>query len=76
MARPRPVTIHYPGGAIGHSSSVRNAIVCATRRLPQDTLKTTLRQQANIVYEKVHVADVIRAGNSVHITWLRGRLAY
>lgn len=76
MARPRPFTTSYPGGSIGHSASVRNAIKRATAHLLDNKLNLKKDLRANILHESVHVADVVRVDNSIVITWLRGRLAY
>ena len=75
MARPRPYSIHYPGGSVGHSVSVRHAILRATTWLLADSSHNRLNK-CNILYEGSSVADVTRQGNAVHINWIRGRLAH
>ena len=76
MARPRPYSIQYPGGAVGHCVSVRHAILRATIWLLADSVYNRSLNKCNILYEGSYVANVTRQGYAVHINWIRGRLAH
>lgn len=72
MARPRPICIYYPGGTMGHTINVRNAIVAATRRLLDERYDDHKTHQVNIMHEASHVADVVRTARSVQVKWAVG----
>lgn len=61
---PRPVQVHYQSGATGHSTSVQNALVNATRRMLADGSTV-----ANVSYEGIQVADLKRTGTSIQLHW-------
>lgn len=75
MARPRPVAVYYPGGGLGHCSTVKRAIARATAHLlelPQTRAIVTV----NILYEGDHVADLNKTNNEVVIRWSQRKLGY
>lgn len=70
MARPRPVAVYYPGGGLGHCSTVKRAIARATAHL-LDIEPSRKLFQVNILYDGTHVADLFRENNRVEIRWSR-----
>tara|TARA_R110000868_G_scaffold5782_1_gene33949 strand:- start:24960 stop:25244 length:285 start_codon:yes stop_codon:yes gene_type:complete len=63
---PRPVKVFYEGGGIGHCKSVKSALACATKHMLEDGFT-----RANVTYEDVPVADIVRHKQQVHLTWKR-----
>lgn len=66
MAMPRPVTVYYPGGGIGHCSTIKRAIARATSHL-LDIAPSRRQIQVNILFEGSHVCDI-------EIHWLSNKL--
>jgi hypothetical protein len=62
---PRPVRTEYSGGYSGHSKTIRNAIVNATRRM----LRDSAAKRANIIVDGHVVADLDMLWGKVMITW-------
>jgi len=75
MARPRPVAVYYPGGGLGHCSSVKTAIARATLHL-LNLPPSRSAQRINVLYEGDPVADLTRSGNHVDIRWIGRKLEY
>jgi len=74
MARPRPVSVYYPGGGLGHCSTVKGAIARGTLHLLEVPPRHAVHVQVNILFEGDHVADLIRKGPSVEIRWSQRKL--
>ena len=68
MARPRPVAVYYPGGGLGHCSTVKRAIARAVARL-LDLPQTCAIVTINILYEGDHVADANKMNNLIEVRW-------
>ncbi len=68
MARPRPVAVYYPGGGLGHCSTVKRAIARATAHL-LDLPQTCAIVTINILYEGDHVADANKMNNLIEVRW-------
>lgn len=68
MARPRPVAVYYPGGGLGHCSTVKRAIARATAHL-LDLPQTRAIVTVNILYEGDHVADLNKMNNLIEVRW-------
>ena len=68
MARPRPVAVYYPGGGLGHCSTVKRAIARATAHL-LDLPQTRAIVTVNILYEGDHVADANKMNNLIEVRW-------
>lgn len=62
---PRPIVVCYTGGTWGHCKSLRNAIVCATRRM----LALPGPQRANILLNNVVLADLDKENGKITVTW-------
>lgn len=61
----RPISVAYPGGHSGHCKTLRNALVCATRRMLVDEVD----DKATIYYASELAADVTRVGSRLSIKW-------
>ena len=75
MARPRPVAVYYPGGGLGHCSTVKRAIARATAHL-LDIAPSRSMLRVNILYDGDPVADLFRENNKVEIRWSSRKLMY
>ena len=70
MARPRPVAVYYPGGGLGHCSTVKRAIARAAAHL-LDLPQSRSIMTVNILYEGEHVADIHKMNNLIGVRWSR-----
>ena len=73
MAMPRPVAVYYPGGGLGHCSTVKRAIARATAHL-LDITPSRRQIQVNILFEGDHVCDLWRENNLIEIRWSSRKL--
>lgn len=73
MARPRPVAVYYPGGGLGHCSTVKRAIARATSHL-LELAPSRAMLRVNILYDGDPVADLFRENNKVEIRWSSRKL--